>query len=217
MLPALEAAELPADAIEVGRIADAWGIKGWFKVLPHSARPRRFFLPSAGSCSRPSAAPRPFPARFCLRDPRSQGTLRLASWPAPHEVRRPQRGRGAARRARLRAALQLSHRRRRRVLLGRPDRPGSGQPRRRGAGPGAANCCPPARRPCWCWSTQEDGKPVERMIPFVSAYRRRGRPGRPRDHGRLAGRLLSRADSAPCASTSSPCFPNCSRPSWRAA
>ena len=27
MLPALEAAELPADAIEVGRIADAWGIK----------------------------------------------------------------------------------------------------------------------------------------------------------------------------------------------
>ena len=37
MLSGLEAAELPADAIEVGRIADAWGIKGWFKVLPHSA------------------------------------------------------------------------------------------------------------------------------------------------------------------------------------
>jgi 16S rRNA processing protein RimM len=27
MMPNLEAAELPADAIEVGRIADAWGIK----------------------------------------------------------------------------------------------------------------------------------------------------------------------------------------------
>lgn len=43
-LPAdIEAAELPADAIEVGRIADAWGIKGWFKVLPHSADPQALF------------------------------------------------------------------------------------------------------------------------------------------------------------------------------
>jgi 16S rRNA processing protein RimM len=37
MIAGLEAAEMPADAIEVGRIADAWGVKGWFKVLPHSA------------------------------------------------------------------------------------------------------------------------------------------------------------------------------------
>lgn len=43
MLPSLEAAELPADAIEVGRIADAWGIKGWFKVLSHSADPQALF------------------------------------------------------------------------------------------------------------------------------------------------------------------------------
>ncbi|MES2940432.1 MAG: ribosome maturation factor RimM [Pseudomonadota bacterium] len=43
-LPAgLESADLPADAIEVGRIADAWGIKGWFKVLPHSADPQALF------------------------------------------------------------------------------------------------------------------------------------------------------------------------------
>jgi 16S rRNA processing protein RimM len=43
-LPAgLEPAELPADAIEIGRIADAWGIKGWFKVLPHSASPEALF------------------------------------------------------------------------------------------------------------------------------------------------------------------------------
>jgi len=34
---------LPADAIEVGRIADAWGIKGWFKVLPYSANPEALF------------------------------------------------------------------------------------------------------------------------------------------------------------------------------
>ena len=43
-LPAgLDAVELPTDAIEVGRIADAWGIKGWFKVLPHSASPEALF------------------------------------------------------------------------------------------------------------------------------------------------------------------------------
>lgn len=55
MLPSLDAADLPADAIEVGRIGDAWGIKGWFKVYPHSAQPealfssRRWFLqPPAG-------------------------------------------------------------------------------------------------------------------------------------------------------------------------
>lgn len=43
MLPGLEAAELPADAVEVGRITDAWGIKGWFKVLPYCADPEALF------------------------------------------------------------------------------------------------------------------------------------------------------------------------------
>lgn len=38
-LPVLETAELPSDAVEVGRITDAWGVKGWFKVLPYSSNP----------------------------------------------------------------------------------------------------------------------------------------------------------------------------------
>jgi 16S rRNA processing protein RimM len=42
MLP-LETAELPADAVEVGRILDAWGIKGWFKIQPYSADPEALF------------------------------------------------------------------------------------------------------------------------------------------------------------------------------
>jgi len=42
-MPLLDAAELPTDAIEVGRIADAWGIKGWFKVHPYSADPEALF------------------------------------------------------------------------------------------------------------------------------------------------------------------------------
>ena len=43
MLPGLEPVDLPADAIQVGRITDAWGLKGWFKVLPHSADPEALF------------------------------------------------------------------------------------------------------------------------------------------------------------------------------
>jgi 16S rRNA processing protein RimM len=43
MQPAWEPAELPADAIEVGRILDAWGLKGWLKILPHSASPEALF------------------------------------------------------------------------------------------------------------------------------------------------------------------------------
>ncbi len=46
MLTGLESAELPTDAIEVGRIGDAWGIKGWFKVLPYSANPEALFSAS---------------------------------------------------------------------------------------------------------------------------------------------------------------------------
>lgn len=42
-LPALETTELPPDAVEVGRIADAWGVKGWFKVLPYSGNPEALF------------------------------------------------------------------------------------------------------------------------------------------------------------------------------
>ena len=33
----------PDDAVEVGRIVDAWGVKGWFKVLPHASEPQALF------------------------------------------------------------------------------------------------------------------------------------------------------------------------------
>jgi 16S rRNA processing protein RimM len=36
---ALCPAPLPPDAVEVGRVSDAWGVKGWFKVVPHSSAP----------------------------------------------------------------------------------------------------------------------------------------------------------------------------------
>jgi len=34
---AFTASSLPDDAVELGRIQDAWGIKGWVRILPHSA------------------------------------------------------------------------------------------------------------------------------------------------------------------------------------
>lgn len=40
MLPGLIPAELPGDAVEIGRIAEAWGVKGWFKLHSHSADPQ---------------------------------------------------------------------------------------------------------------------------------------------------------------------------------
>ena len=43
MIAGLEPAELPADAIEVARIGEAWGVKGWFKVIPFSAQPEALF------------------------------------------------------------------------------------------------------------------------------------------------------------------------------
>ena len=38
-----EPAELPADAIEVGRIVGAWGVKGAFKVQAHASDPQALF------------------------------------------------------------------------------------------------------------------------------------------------------------------------------
>ena len=53
VLPILQSAELPSDAVEVGRIGEAWGVKGWFKIVPYSNEPevlykadKWFLLPS---------------------------------------------------------------------------------------------------------------------------------------------------------------------------
>ena len=33
----------PQDAVEVGRVSGAWGIKGWIKVQPFAADPQALF------------------------------------------------------------------------------------------------------------------------------------------------------------------------------
>lgn len=66
----------PADAVEVGWISGAWGVKGWFKVEPFSADPqalfssRRWFLKRAETAlPAPAAAADPKPARSVAQRP----------------------------------------------------------------------------------------------------------------------------------------------------
>jgi 16S rRNA processing protein RimM len=75
----------PEDAIEVGRIVDAWGIKGGLKVLPFSSEPkalfgsRRWFLkpPAAsGPAARIAAA---MPKVLRITGAREQGDVIVAT------------------------------------------------------------------------------------------------------------------------------------------
>lgn len=58
-----DAPAFPADAVEIGRVVDAWGVKGWIKVQPFASDPqalfssRRWFLKPA----EPAAGRRPMP------------------------------------------------------------------------------------------------------------------------------------------------------------
>lgn len=65
MLPGLQPSmgltpsNLPDDAIEVGRILDAWGVKGWMKVLSHSTDPEALFSAKSWFLQAPDAKFRP--------------------------------------------------------------------------------------------------------------------------------------------------------------
>ena len=50
---------LPDDAVEVGRILDAWGVKGWLKILPHSSQPEALFSTKSWFLQAPDAKFRP--------------------------------------------------------------------------------------------------------------------------------------------------------------
>jgi len=55
----LTPSSLPEDALEVGRILDAWGIKGWLKILPHSTDPEALFSAKTWFLQVPEAKFRP--------------------------------------------------------------------------------------------------------------------------------------------------------------
>ena len=54
-LTLLESAEWPEDAVEVGMIIDAWGIKGGIRVKPYSADPKALFSTKRGWVQLPTA------------------------------------------------------------------------------------------------------------------------------------------------------------------
>lgn len=55
----LTPSSLPSDALEVGRILDAWGVKGWVKILPHSTDPAALFSAKSWFLQVPDAKFRP--------------------------------------------------------------------------------------------------------------------------------------------------------------
>lgn len=76
----------PDDAVEVGRVLDAWGVKGWVKVQYFAADPqamleaRRWHLrpPEDGALKRPAGAAAAFPAHIAITEARQHGELIVA-------------------------------------------------------------------------------------------------------------------------------------------
>jgi 16S rRNA processing protein RimM len=84
----------PEDAIEVGRILGAWGIKGGIKVLPFAADPqalfsaKRWFLkpaesakPAARTAAQTAALAAPLPVALNVKGVRDQGDAIVATAP----------------------------------------------------------------------------------------------------------------------------------------
>ena len=67
MTLALEPTELPTDAVEVGRVLDAWGVKGWIKVMPYSASPEALFSSRRWFLLPPDRGARPFEGTMLLK------------------------------------------------------------------------------------------------------------------------------------------------------
>jgi len=76
----------PADALEVGRIIDAWGVKGWLKVQPFAADAkallgsRRWFIAPAESTAPASAGARSarYPAVLEITEAKPHGDVVVA-------------------------------------------------------------------------------------------------------------------------------------------
>ncbi len=168
MLNALEPAELPADAIEVGRIADAWGIKGWFKVLPYSASPEALFSSKRWFLQPSERGTKTFTGtvRLAIKEAKEHADTVVAS---AHDVS----DRSAA------EALKGA-----RIFIARSSFPSTGTDEfywvdllgldvvnREGVALGQVRDLLSTGPQTVLVLIQEvDGKPVERMIPFVAAY-----------------------------------------------
>ena len=169
------ATDWPPDAIEVGRIVDAWGLKGWIKVQPFAAEPqalfstRRWFLkPSEkASVTRPATLASTFPSLLKIRQAKEHGDVVVA-----HAEEVPDRSAAEA----LRGA---------RVFIGRSSFPAAGpdefywvdliglavvnrQGEPLGAVVGLLDTGP--HSVLRVAPTEQAAADAERLIPFVAAY-----------------------------------------------
>jgi 16S rRNA processing protein RimM len=72
----------PDDAVEVGRIVDAWGVKGWVKVQPFASDPQALFSSRRWLLKAPEGAVRPgalaLPGLLKITEAREHGELVVA-------------------------------------------------------------------------------------------------------------------------------------------
>ncbi|WP_431854120.1 ribosome maturation factor RimM [Azospirillum sp.] len=166
--PGLEPAELPADAVEVGRIADAWGIKGWFKVLPHSASPEALFSSRRWYLLPSERGPKAFtgPVLLRIREAKEHSDSVVATAQEVDDRTGAEALKGA------------------RVFVARSSFPTPGEDEyywvdliglevvnREGVALGQVrDLLSTGPQTVLVIEYQADGQPAERMIPFVSAY-----------------------------------------------
>ena len=100
----MQDATWPSDALEVGRIADAWGIKGWIKVQPFSSDPQALLAASQWFVRPPDAVPSgrtggsqdtSFPTLLAITEARQHGDFIVALSPAVNDRNAAEALRGA--------------------------------------------------------------------------------------------------------------------------
>ncbi len=164
----LEPADLPADAVEVGRITDPWGVKGWFKVLSHNTDPQALLAARSWYLQPSERGARTFSgtAQLTIRQARPHSDS-IVAWAQGIDDR------NAA--ELLRGA---------RIFVPRSDFPqpqadeyywvdliGLDVVNREGVALGQVReLLSTGPQTVLVLAAEQEGKPIERMIPFVSAF-----------------------------------------------
>ena len=75
---AVEGTDFPADAVEVGRVLGAWGIKGWIKIQPFATDPQALFSTKRWHLRPPEGPGGAPPPLLRVTDAREQGDFVVA-------------------------------------------------------------------------------------------------------------------------------------------
>jgi len=173
LVPGLTAAPLPADAVEVGRVQEAWGIKGWVRLHPYSADPDALFHSREWFLAVPEG-------RYARGFEAFTGTVSVGV----AEIK--SHGDGVvAQLANIPDRNAAESLKGARIFISRTDFPETADPdefywvdligmavvNREGVSLGIVrDLLPTGPHSVLCLEYEADGKPQERLIPFVSAY-----------------------------------------------